>query len=123
MAIIGLFQCDTWCQPTQKWLKNATNDISIQYFHNITRHYVKDTAIYPHFDCFQITLIFLSKFIHIFKNKCELWCLYVIFITAWCSERPKPGFGIGNGNQGPISVSVSKPIFFFENETFFFKVF
>jgi hypothetical protein len=49
MAIIGLFQCDPWCLPTQNWLKNATNDISIQEFHNITRHYVKDTDIYPHF--------------------------------------------------------------------------
>ena len=39
MAIIGLFQCDPWCLPTQKWLKNATNDISIQEFHNIITHY------------------------------------------------------------------------------------
>ena len=44
MAIIGLFQCDSWCLPTQKWLKNATNDILIQEFHNVTRHYVKDTG-------------------------------------------------------------------------------
>ena len=44
MAIIGLFQCDPWCLPTQKLLKNATNDISIQKFHNVTRHYVKDTV-------------------------------------------------------------------------------
>ena len=43
MAIIVLFQCYPWCLPTQNWLKNATNDISIQEFHNITRHYVKDT--------------------------------------------------------------------------------
>ena len=34
-----LFQCDPWCLPTQKWLKNATNDISIQEFHNIITHY------------------------------------------------------------------------------------
>jgi hypothetical protein len=27
----------------QNWLKNATNDISIQEFHNINRHYVYDT--------------------------------------------------------------------------------
>ena len=33
--------------PTQNWLKNATNDISIQDFHNITRHYVKDTWFLP----------------------------------------------------------------------------
>ena len=45
MAIIGLFQCDPWCLPTQKLLKNATNDISIQEFHNVTRHVVKDTDI------------------------------------------------------------------------------
>ena len=29
------------------------------------------------------------------------------------SVRPKPGFGIGNRNQGPISVSVSEPKLFF----------
>jgi hypothetical protein len=40
MAIIDLFQCDPWCHPTQNWLKNATNDISIHEFHNVTRHYV-----------------------------------------------------------------------------------
>jgi hypothetical protein len=39
MAIIDLFQCDPWCHPTQNWLKNATNDISIHEFHNVTRHY------------------------------------------------------------------------------------
>ena len=44
MAIIGLFQCDPWCLPTQNWVKNATNDISINEFHNVTRHYVKDTG-------------------------------------------------------------------------------
>ena len=33
------FQCDSWCLPTQKRLKNATNDISIQEFHNIITHY------------------------------------------------------------------------------------
>ena len=43
MAIIGLFQCDPWCPPTQNWLKSATNDISIPEFHNVTGHYVKDT--------------------------------------------------------------------------------
>ena len=31
--------------PTQNWLKNATNEISIQEFHNVTRHYVKDTGL------------------------------------------------------------------------------
>jgi hypothetical protein len=43
MAIIGLFPCDPWCLPTQNWLKTATNDISIQEFHNIITHYK------PHF--------------------------------------------------------------------------
>ena len=38
------FQCDPWCLPTQNWLKTATNDISIQESHNITRHYIKDTG-------------------------------------------------------------------------------
>ena len=39
MAIFGLFQGDPWYLPTQNWLKNATNDISIQEFHNIMAHY------------------------------------------------------------------------------------
>ena len=50
MAIIGLFQCDPWCLPTQNWLKNATNDISIQEFHNTIRHYVKDTGLISPYD-------------------------------------------------------------------------
>ena len=33
--------------PYTKLAKNATNDTSIQEFHNITRHYVKDTATLP----------------------------------------------------------------------------
>jgi hypothetical protein len=47
LAIIGLFQYDPWCLPTQNWLKNATNDISIREFHNVTRHYVKDAELHP----------------------------------------------------------------------------
>ena len=49
MAIICLFQCDPWCLPTQNWLKNFTNDISIHEFLNVTRHYVKDTGNYLQF--------------------------------------------------------------------------
>ena len=55
MAIIDLFQRDPFCLPTQNWLKNATNDISIQEFHNVTRHYVKDTGFG------QFVVIFLSE--------------------------------------------------------------
>ena len=33
------FQCDLWCLPTKNVDKNATNDISIQEFHNIITHY------------------------------------------------------------------------------------
>ena len=42
--------------PYTKMVKNATIDISIQDFHNITRHYVKDTVFY-----------FLSKYFPILK--------------------------------------------------------
>ena len=38
------------------------------------------------------------------------------------SVRPKFGFGIGNRNQGPISVSVSEPNFFFSETNFFFFI-
>ena len=38
MANIGLFQCDPWCLPTQNWLKNATNDISIYELYYVIRH-------------------------------------------------------------------------------------
>ena len=30
---------DPWCLPTQNWLKIATNDISIQEFHNVMSQY------------------------------------------------------------------------------------
>ena len=39
MAIIGFFSVIQGCVPTQKRLKNATKDISIQEFHNIITHY------------------------------------------------------------------------------------
>ena len=35
------------------------------------------------------------------------------------SARPKPGFGIGNRNQGPITVSVSEPKLFFPKPKLF----
>ena len=35
------------------------------------------------------------------------------------SVQPKPGFSIGNWNQGPISVSVLEQIFSFQNRIFF----
>ena len=56
MSIIGLFQCDPWCLPTQNWLKNATNDISIQEFRNVTRHYVKTLALTKE-------LVYIQKFL------------------------------------------------------------
>ena len=44
--------------------------------------------------------------------------------ALYSGVRPKPGFGIGNQNQGPISVLVSKThVFFSETETYFFKFF
>ena len=55
-----LFLCDPWCLPTQNWLKNDNNDISIHEFHNITRHYVEDTALKHHMvlnDTFRINNI------------------------------------------------------------------
>ena len=41
----------------------------------------------------------------------------------YISVRPKFGFGIGNRNQGPISVSVSEPKFFFPKPKLFFSNF
>ena len=34
------------------------------------------------------------------------------FVVVPSSVRPKPGFGIGNRNQGPILVLLLEPIFF-----------
>ena len=45
----------------------------------------------------------------------------VVFSPVVDSLRPKFGFGIGNRNQGTISVS--EPIFFSETETFIFQFF
>ena len=48
----------------------------------------------------------------------------VILSDAQLSVQPKPGFGIGNQNQGPISVSVSEPKLFFQKPKFLiFKIF
>ena len=33
MTITGLFQCDSWCLPTQNWLKTPPDDISMQEFY------------------------------------------------------------------------------------------
>ena len=40
------FSVGSMVTPYTKVAKNATNDISIQEFHNVTRHYVKDTDSY-----------------------------------------------------------------------------
>ena len=42
----------------------------------------------------------------------------------YISVRPKFGFGIGNRNQGPISILVSEPKLFFRNRNvFLFQIF
>ena len=38
------FSVGSMVSPYTKLAKNATNDISIHEFHNVTRHYVKDTG-------------------------------------------------------------------------------
>ena len=58
-----------------------------------------------------------------FKNEC-FWCKDCIFNNPLIfSVRPKFGLGIGNRNQGPISVSVSELKFFSGNRYFLFKFF
>ena len=49
----------------------------------------------------------------------EVQKIHISYI--WSSVQPKPGFGIRNQNQGPISVS--EPKFFFRNRNFFFSNF
>ena len=56
-----LFQCDPWWLPTQKRLKNATNDISIQEFHNIITHYKPHYLYLMH--CLDTRLVKLSIWI------------------------------------------------------------
>ena len=47
-----------------------------------------------------------------------------MFLMQCSSVQPKPGFGIGNRNQSPISVSVTEPkMFFSKKETFMFPTF
>jgi hypothetical protein len=46
------------------------------------------------------------------------------FDISTASVQPKPGFGSGNQNQGPILVSVSEPkLFFAKLKLFFSKIF
>ena len=82
MAIIGLFQCDPWCLPTQNWLKNTTNDISLHEFHNVTRHYVKDTDIIPPWQVCN-EQIFLFFYFFSFNNR----LLQVDVINAHASRE------------------------------------
>ena len=80
MAIIGLFQCD----PTQNWLKNATNDISIQEFHNVTRHYVKDTGLRPSKYKYLPNIIF-SRYRDTFSNILHNFVNYSWKFISWYS--------------------------------------
>ena len=52
---------------------------------------------------------FLKRYIGILPG----WFGAKIKCTVHVALRPKPGFSIGNRNQGPISVSLSKSKFFF----------
>ena len=56
------------------------------------------------------------------RHQGTMVCLLFLLIRS--SVQPKPGFGIRNRNQGPISVSVSEPkLFFFETKIFFSEFF
>ena len=91
MAIIGLFQCDPWCLPTQNWLKNATNDISIHEFHNVTRHYVKDTDRYWVYVVLNLTFFLKTYtdnfFETLFWNTFYRQFTYLEFPFSWSATR------------------------------------
>ena len=48
-------------------------------------------------------------------------CLWPFLVYVQTSVRPKPGFGIGNRNQGPISVLEPKLFFFPKPKHIFFS--
>ena len=79
----------------------------------------------------------LGKFLCLVTFLCLLTTIcqrdiYSWFIIPWTMDAwrldsrlwPKPGFGIGNRNQGPIFTTVLEPkLFFSETETICFKKF
>ena len=87
---------DLWCQ--QKFVSCKKHKIS-KYFYS---HVPKST--------FSISLAFALSTL----AWSHLWSTVML-----SSVRPKPGFGIRNRNQGPLSVSVSEPKLFFRNHFFF----
>jgi hypothetical protein len=97
MAKIGLFECDSWCIPTQNWLKNATNDIAILEFPNITRHYVKDTAFntiswwYPGVDpplLYQLMLLGAGTSFNLSIDAFKEWKIF--YTVNWCFQGVDP---------------------------------
>ena len=69
-----------------------------------------------------------KDFTHLgFQALQDLWsvlrkyCSPYKFGNTTSCVQPKPGFGIGNWNQGQIYISVSEPIFFSETKTFLFS--
>ena len=59
-----------------------------------------------------VSIIFSSRWSHLhLRLYASVFCTMYYVCPLLLSVRPKPSFGIGNRNQGPISVS----------ETFFFK--
>ena len=85
---------------------------------------IQDKNIVPYFWLTNFSLLFAADFQ---ANPTELsWDqlqkVMRKYTTLFCSVRPKPGVGIGNQIQGPISVSEPK-LFFLKPKPFFSKQF
>ena len=61
MAIFGLFQGDPWCLPRQKWLKNATKDISIKEIYDFMARYKPHYIFHMQSRCTCIDVFEASK--------------------------------------------------------------
>ena len=78
--------------PYTKLLKNASNDILIHEFHNVTRHYVKDTEKkeggleFCHFAIFWYPLCHSEFLRRKMEGGLEFWRERVLnsFICQWC---------------------------------------
>ena len=57
----------------------------------------------------------LAHMISAGRTQLSFWGFQRVQRVQRVQREPKPGFGIGNQNQGPILVSVSEPNFFFRN--------
>ena len=112
-----------------KMSKSVPNSIILPWFYTyiksmlLSKAYMNIPDFSPDLELFiqrkKRICFFITDFLPPKKNKSRKKATF--YGCLWSSVRPKPGFGIGNRNQSPISVSVLEPKLFFPKPKLFFQ--